>query len=109
MTFSDPPLPLVTMQEMHVGLSVALVQGDESIPELERTSPDGVIHELHDGHPGVVSDCSMPDHVLVAWEDLEQAGISTAIGFAADEHGTYPGLRQREAPQQSHLDSQPDR
>lgn len=96
MTFSDPLLPLVTVREMRVGLAVALVQGDESDPALERTTPDGVIHELHDGHPGVVSDCSMPDHVLVAWEGLEQAGISTAIGFTADEYGTYPGLRSRE-------------
>ncbi|WP_295654168.1 hypothetical protein [uncultured Dietzia sp.] len=103
MTFSGHPLPLVTMQEIRVGLAVALVGGDESIPELERTSPDGVTHELHDGHPGVVSDCSMPDHVLVMWEGLERAGISTAIGFAADEQGTYPGLRHRMPPQESHL------
>lgn len=92
MTFGDPLLPLVTMREMRVGLVVALVGGDEEIPELERTSSNGVTHELHDGHPGVVSDCSMPDHVLVAWEGLEHEGISTAIGFGATEHS---GLTSR--------------
>lgn len=108
MTFGDPLLPLVTMREMRVGLVVALVGGDEEIPELERTSSNGVTHELHDGHPGVVSDCSMPDHVLVAWEGLEHEGISTAIGFGADEHGTYPGLRHTEPSQKPHLDAPPN-
>lgn len=87
----------MTSDEMRVGLRVALVGDDDSIPELERTTDDGVVHRMHDGHPGVVADCSIYEHVRVAWEGLESAGISTAIGFSTDDDGVYRGLRHRHA------------
>lgn len=82
----------VTVEQIRPGLRVAMVLGGDEIPEIERTTSDGVVREVREHHPGVVSDCSMRDHVLVAWEGLETAGISTAIGFGANEAGIYPGL-----------------
>lgn len=79
----------VTTEQMRVGLPVALGAPQEVLV------PSGQTVVVPRGHPGVVRDCSMDEHVVVEWEGYEGSDLSLATGFSHTSGGIYPGLRHR--------------
>lgn len=86
----------VNAGDVRAGLHVTAAFDGSTLPPMELTRADGTVAPFRHGHPGVVRDCSMPEHVLVDWEGLEDAPISIGVGFAMDEEGRYPGLLRRD-------------
>lgn len=82
----------IQVADMQPGLRVVLRLHGTEVPDEDVTSPDGVIHQVVEGHAGIVRDCTENSHVLVDWDDLDGTELSESMGFGFDESGEYPGL-----------------